>query len=239
MTTHSAIALTNSTYAMNDKSFTLHAHPTCGVGSTFTIMYAAKVDRSYDDDDYASERELPTGIGRDFHVLVSAAVSPSNKIRRTVRLSMWYAPTGEDLGNRTHVGMPIDIGNEAEVVMGMPTPFNFREFRAPPDADHPEGRSLMPGMTIFVEWSAMDTGLITLTPAIDMPVAYMQIVERFTKILCPPELVRLSQSEYKPEMAPIPPRPADREPTQSAPALTSPSPGAPPKRRRTSVSSAQ
>lgn len=202
------------TFETNDARYIFRIpHTMCGT-TTLTIMFAGMV---CDTDDYG-EKLAPTSVGRDFHVLLKVAVSAANNgVQRAVRLSLWSGPTPDDADDKTHVGMEMDLDNEAVIKMGTPTPFHFKEFRAPPAAGHREGRLLFPGMTMFVEWSALDAHEIIFMPTFDLPIGYMQILERSTERFCEHRLGTLKASSLLAQLDtfPIPDKPPDRAPQQT------------------------
>ena len=203
------------TFETNDARYLFRmGHQVCGT-STITLMCAGMV---CDTDDYG-EKMVPTSVGRDFHVYLKIAISvPNNSGERAVRLSMWNERTCEDSNDTTHVGMEMDLDNEAVIKLGTPTHFHFKEFRAPPGAGHREGRLLFPGMTMVVEWSALDAHEIIFMPTFDLPLAYMQIIERSTERFCEHRLGALKASAMLAHLDkfPIPDKPPDRAPPRLA-----------------------
>ena len=203
------------TFEVNDSRYILRmGHQVCAT-STLTIMFAGMVC----DTDDCGEKLAPTSVGRDFHVYLKIAVSvPNNCAERAVRLSMWNGRTCEDVHDTTHIGMEMDLDNEAVVKMGSPTHFHFKEFRGPPGAGHREGRLLFPGMTMVVEWSALDAHELIFMPTVDLPFGYMQILERSTERFCEHRLGGLKASPMLAQLDkfPIPDKPPDRAPKQKA-----------------------
>lgn len=194
-------------FSIDDKHYALHAPPDVAAASTVTLMYAGIVD-TYDDKD---QKQGPCGgVGRDFHMLLKLSVSPANGNRRMARLSAWVGPSPEDLDDRTHVGMVMDDGNEAEIVIGAPTAFHLKGAKAPPSVHHPKGRTLLPDMTMFVEWSALEKSKILFIPTFDLPVGYLQMVERYHVNLGPRVIARLGAEDPLPDAPVLPQRPKDR-----------------------------
>ena len=149
-----------------------------------------------------------TTRGKDYHAYFKVEVGPHNAGRRKVRISAWMAPTFDIGGDTTYTGMAMDQGNESEIEMGALVPFNFKEI----DAPSPSGgrQILFAGVTLFVEWNAMDPHELLVVPTIDMPLAYMQIIPRGSDILCPHRQKTLNDNlhKYKLDQSPIPARPA-------------------------------
>lgn len=189
--------------------------------ATLTMMFAARVDNNSNDDsgDEGDDAScVPRACGRNCQIFVKLAVSANNKTRRKVRISAWNAPAIEDLKDRTNVGLLIDENNEAEVVLGTPTPFHLPEINVPPCANHPEGRMLVPGITFFVEWLASNPSLLVFVPTFDMPTAYLQIVERCSDRFCAHRLETLAKHKLQPETPVVPSPPADRPVPKPEPA---------------------
>jgi|SaaInlV_125m_DNA_1040241.scaffolds.fasta_scaffold01112_3 hypothetical protein len=199
-------------FTTTSKLYTMRVPPEFGACARFSALWGVYT-RSMDDDD---EMNAPDEhCGRDYHVLFKAAVGPHHKIRRKVRMSAWLAPTADTQNDATYNGMAIDEGNECEVVMGTPVPFHFRELKGSTPSGAPD--FIFAGVTVFVEWNAMDKNEILFIPTIDTPLAYLQIIPRGMDILSPARLALLTAEDAKfgVETSGIPPRPASPPPPAS------------------------
>ena len=196
-------------FLTTNKSYILRAPPDHGSSARFSAMWGVYV-RAMDEDD---EMQAPDEhCGRDYHVLFKVAVGPHHKIRRKVRMSAWLAPTADTQNDAKYIGMAIDEDNECEVVMGTPVPFHFRELKGTTPSGAPE--CIFAGMTVFVEWNAVDKHEVLFLPHIDMPLAYLQIIPRGLDLLTPARLALLAAEDAKfgLETSGIPPRPASPPP---------------------------
>lgn len=220
-------------FATTSKSFTMRAPPVFGAIARFSALWGVYT-RDMDNDDEMHAPDEHTG--KDFHVLFKVAVGPHHKIRRKVRISAYLAPTCDLQCDKKYIGMALDEGNECELVMGTPVPFHFGELNGPT----PSGgtQCIFAGMTLFVEWNAVEKNEILFIPTIEMPLAYLQIIPRGHDLLSPARLATLAAEDahYNVETSEIPPRPASPPPPAARPPIGSPcaGSGARAKRVRTS-----
>lgn len=201
-------------FALTRTRYVMRLAPNGGAGSTVTAQWCC-YDREFDED--TGKTSAPDeGTGRDYHVLFKFAVGPAEGDRRRARLSAWVGPTKEDCDNAKYVGMCIDENNEAELVRGSPTAFHMKVIRA--SDDDPSRTLVFPGMTIFVEWSALDMREVFFSPVVQDPIAYMQLLERYAEVLSSHQL-ESAMSWYTAEeqhLGPIPLRPTVRTKPPSA-----------------------
>lgn len=197
-------------FALNQKRYTMRLQPNGGAGSTVTMQWAC-YDREFDDElDTLSAPD--DAVGRDFHALFKFAVGPMTKDtrgeRRNARISAYLCPTPEDDDDAKYIGMCIDENNEGLLHKGVPTTFHIKAIRAPRD-DHSRS-CIFPGMTFFVEWSALDDREVCFLPVVSAPLAYMQILERTTELVCTHRLATVMKDHADNEVAPIPLPPKER-----------------------------
>lgn len=206
-------------FSTHDSKYVLRLGHQYAAHSMVTLMFAGMIC----DNDANGDKMQPSAVGREFHAMLSLAVSAANdSAQRAVRISLWSCPTGEDLGDTTHVGMELDMDNEAVLKLGTPTPFHFKELRAPPKLGFTNGHLLFPGMTLFVYWNPCDAHEVIFMPTFDIPLGYMQIIQRCADRLCPHRLAHakegpLWQTLDKP---PVPDPPPNRPPPKGAVADT-------------------
>jgi hypothetical protein len=192
-------------YSTTVKQYTLRVPPDYAGTGRFTALWGVYT-RHMDEDEEMHAPDEHTG--KDYHAYFRVEVGPHNAGRRKVRISAWMAPTFDIAGDTTYTGMAMDQGNESEIEMGALVPFNFKEIDAPSPGG---GRQILfSGMTLFVEWNAMDPHELLFVPTIEMPLAYMQIIPRGSDILCPHRQKTLNDNlhKYKLDQSPIPARPA-------------------------------
>ena len=206
-------------FSTHDSKYILRLGHQYAAHSMVTLMFAGMVC----EDDANGEKMQPSAVGREFHAMLSLAVSAANdSAQRTVRISMWNCPTSEDVGDTTHVGMELDMDNEAVIKLGTPTPFHFKELRAPPKPGFTDGHLLFPGMALFVYWNPCDAHEVVFIPTFDIPLGYMQFIQRATDRLCPHRIAQLKEAPLwrALDKPPVPDAPPNRPPPTEAAAAT-------------------
>lgn len=169
-----AEAMSNA--AMKNFCFDQLALPDQTVASRVSMTWRAFVDDSDDEDD---DEGIPISKpGRTFSVFAKLSVGPALDNRRRVRAGLWAAPSSEDLRDTTHVGVCIDDRNEVELERGVPSVLHFREYRVPA----PNARTVVPPMTIFVEWSE-SSNMVHWMPMFELPVCTLRMIGLTTHCL--------------------------------------------------------
>ena len=212
-------------YSTTVKQYTLRVPPDYAGTGRFTALWGVYT-RHMDEDEEMHAPDEHTG--KDYHAYFKVEVGPHNAGRRKVRISAWMAPTFDITGDTTYIGMAMDQGNESEIEMGALVPFNFKEIDAPSPGG---GRQILfSGMTLFVEWNAMDPHELLFVPTIEMPLAYMQIIPRLGHpVPAPPEDAQRKPAQVQARPEPDPDAP--REPSARAPgARQGPGPAGPQRR---------
>jgi hypothetical protein len=152
-----------------------------------------------DDDEDGPPRMEP---GRETALLIRLAVGPARGDRRRVLLSAWTAPTYLDREDMTEVGMVVDDGNQADLVLGEKTVLKLPIVQTR-CCDNPccRERHELP-VVVFAEWHPVKRATVRYTFVPGQGVSRMTVTELSSEIVNGVAFANAAKPGYVPELPP-------------------------------------